>query len=73
MLSHQGVELFEGIRRIKKYGLVGESHLVWSLKFQKLITIPESLSLPMDQVVVLSYYFSVCLCAAMLSTMIIKD
>ena len=58
-ISHQGVTLFERIRRIKSCGLVGRTVLLgWALRLQKSlslsVSVSVSVSLPMDQDVELS-------------------
>jgi hypothetical protein len=74
MLSHQGVTLFERIRRVKRCNIArGNVCLGWVLRFQKSMPSPESLSLPTDQDIILSYCVSVCLYATMLPVMMVMD
>ena len=44
MLSHEGVKLLDGVRRLGRCGLVGESMSLgeWALRFQKPISDPVS-------------------------------
>ena len=53
MFSHQGVTLFERIRRIRKCGLIGRSMSLGIMNFE--VSEIESLSQPVDQDVALSY------------------
>lgn len=73
MLSHEEVALFEGVRRSRRYGLVGEDaaleevhHRMWGL-YQN-----QTFSLPTDQDVGLSYCPST-MCAPMLPAGMVID
>jgi hypothetical protein len=75
MLSHLRVAIFERIRRIRKCGLFGGNmSLEMGIEVSKFLPNPRvSLSLPVDQDIVLSYCFSVYLDPTIFSTMMIMD
>jgi hypothetical protein len=66
MVTHQGVESFERIRRIRRCGIVGVDvslleevcHRGWALRLQKTTRAPMLHSLPVHQDATLSYYSS---------------
>jgi hypothetical protein len=73
MLSHQGVALFERIRRIRRCGLVGGSVSLGFEFFKAHARSRGCLSLPVMFAAVAVNYFSSALPVTILSTMMIMD